>query len=62
MSHGTIYHAYVMFAAANNRGKITRKAVILVSQKKKRTLERCVKIASFDRREHPSENYIGNGK
>ena len=30
-----VNHAYVLLAAARNRGKITRKAVILVSQKRK---------------------------
>lgn len=31
-----VNHAYVLLAAARNRGKITRKAVILVSQKRKK--------------------------
>ena len=53
MSHGTIYHAYVMLAAARNRGKITQKAVILVSPKKKRTPELCDQTVFCGSCEHP---------
>lgn len=35
MSHGIIYRAYVILSTSHGRGKITEKAVILVSQKEK---------------------------
>ena len=54
MSHVTIYHAYVMLAAVRERGKITRKAVILVSQKRKEPRNIAAKVLMLAHANTPS--------